>query len=129
MASPPPSQRTAEARAAFLASLHSIGSHGDAELQARAKDIHTSSAALMKQEAELAKQTDLLAKQTNAFQKMAEESRGQLKEIGDVQNWAELLERDLQVLEETMTVVDEEEIVDKKGATGAPGSGKKRRWF
>jgi len=31
-----------------------------------------------------------------------------LKEIGDVGNWAEMLDRDLAVLEETMRIVDEE---------------------
>jgi len=122
-----PSQRTAEARAAFLASLNSVGSHGDAELQARAKDIHTSAAALARQEDDVAKQTDGLAQQTAQYQQIADESRGKLKEIGDVQNWAEMIERDLLVLEETMRIVDDE-------ATQAPpgGSGKakgRRRWF
>lgn len=119
-------QRTAEARTAFLASLNSIGSQGDAELQARAKDIHSSSAAIAKQEVELAKQTDLLAQQTVQYQQLADDSRGKLKEIGDVQNWAEMLERDLLVLEETIRIADED------AARGFDGLGKpksKRRWF
>ncbi|MCJ1317671.1 hypothetical protein MMC15_002996 [Xylographa vitiligo] len=119
-------QRTAEARAAFLASLQSVGSQGDAELQARAQDIHTSAAALARQDADVAKQTDGLAQQTAQYQQMADESRGKLKEIGDVQNWAEMIERDLLVLEETMRIVDED------AAQGAGGSGKvkgRRRWF
>lgn len=119
-------QRTAEARAAFLASLNSVGSQGDAELQARVKDIHSSSTAVAKQEAEVTKQTDLLAKQTAQYQQIADESRGKLKEIGDVQNWAEMIERDLLVLEETMRIAEEE------GAQAAGGNGKpkpRRRWF
>lgn len=119
-------QHTAEARAAFLASLHSVGSQGDAELQARAKDIHSSSAAIAKQEAEVAKQTDLLSKQTAQYQQIADESRGKLKEIGDVQNWAEMIERDLLVLEETMRIADEESA-QAAGGNGKPKS--RSRWF
>ncbi|MCJ1411045.1 hypothetical protein MMC19_005133 [Ptychographa xylographoides] len=119
-------QRTAEARAAFLASLNSVGSQGDAELQSRAKDIHTSSVAVAKQEAEVAKQTELLAKHSAQYQQLADESRGKLKEIGDVQNWAEMLERDLLVLEETMRIVDE----DAAPASSADRKSKgRRRWF
>ena len=119
-------QRTAEARTAFLAALNSVGSQGDAELQARAKDIHSSSAAIANQEAEVAKQTDFLAKQTAQYQQIADESRGKLKEIGDVQNWAEMIERDLLVLEETMRIADED-AVQATIRDGKPNS--KRRWF
>ena len=124
---PPTSdQRTAEARAAFLASLNSVGSQGDAELQARAKDIHTSAAAIARQEADLAKQTDVLAQQTAQYQQIADESRGKLKEIGDVQNWAEMIERDLLVLEETMRIADEDAALVSTGNGKSKG---RRRWF
>lgn len=121
---PSPEQRTAEARHAFVASLNSVGSHGDAELQSRAKDIHSNAGAIAKQEAEVAKQTEALAKQTAEFQQMADESRGKLKEIGDVQNWAELLERDLLVLEETLRIAEAEGETeqDGKGKAKAKGS-------
>ena len=102
-------QRTAEARAAFTATLNSVGSQLDSELQSRVKDIHANSAVIAKQETEVAKQTALLAKQSAQYQQIADESREKLKEIGDVQNWAELIERDLLVLEETMRIVEEEE--------------------
>jgi len=112
---PSAEQRTAEARTAFLGSLNSVGSHGDAELQARAKDIQANSAVIAKQEADVSKQTELLAKQTAQFQQMADESRGKLKEIGDVQNWAEMIERDLLVLEETMRIVEEDQTAEHNG--------------
>ncbi|MCJ1232674.1 hypothetical protein MMC14_000627 [Varicellaria rhodocarpa] len=102
-------QRTVEARAAFTASLNSVGSQLDSELQSRVKDIHANSAVIAKQETEVAKQTALLAKQSARYQQIADESREKLKEIGDVQNWAELIERDLLVLEETMRIVEEEQ--------------------
>ncbi|MCJ1432845.1 hypothetical protein MMC27_002203 [Xylographa pallens] len=127
-----PTQRTAEARSAFLASLTSVGSQGDAELHARAQDIHTSAAALARQDAAVATQTDALARQTAQYQQLADDSRGKLKEIGDVQNWAEMIERDLLVLEETMRIVDGEEA--EEAARGAGGRGKvegrrRRGWF
>ncbi|MCJ1294833.1 hypothetical protein MMC34_006392 [Xylographa carneopallida] len=121
-----PTQRTTEARTAFLASLHSVGSQSDAELHARAQDIHTSAAALARQDAGVAAQTAALAQQTAGYRQLADESRGTLKEIGDVQNWAEMIERDLLVLEETMRVVEEEG--EGQGRRGK-GEGRGRRWF
>ena len=38
---------------------------------------------------------------------MTDKARDGLKEIGDVQNWAEVIERDLLVLEETVRMVEE----------------------
>ena len=118
-------QRTTEARTAFLATLTSVGSHHDSALQSRSRDIHGNASAVAAQEAELAKQTALLAKESQQYQQLADESRGKLKEIGDVQNWAELLERDLLVLEETVRVVEEGEA----GKKGGEGEGGGRRWF
>lgn len=103
-----PEQRTNEARAAFVSSLNAVGSYGDAELQARAKDLHSNAATISRQEAQVTERAEALAKHTAQFQQLADESRGKLKEIGDVQNWAELLERDLQVLEETLRIAKEE---------------------
>ena len=40
---------------------------------------------------------------------MANDAAGKLKELGDIQNWAEVLERDLLVLEETMRIGEGEE--------------------
>ena len=126
-ATPPPSQdqRTAEAREAFTAHLNSVGSHVDADLQSRAKDIHANSAAIAKQEGDVSKQTAALSKQSAQYQKLADDSRGKLKEIGDVQNWAEMIERDMMVVEETLRLA-EEEAGDEANGHGGSGS---RRWF
>ena len=54
---------------------------------------------------------------------MADESRGKLKEIGDIQNWAEILERDLLVLEETVRLGEGERREGRK--TGGHGRGER----
>ncbi|KAF9698635.1 hypothetical protein EKO04_003493 [Ascochyta lentis] len=110
MSSPTPSttaQQQSEARAAVLASLSSIGTSIDADLRTRTADLHANSAAIARQEKELAKQTAALRKESDKWQKLGDSSTKKLNEIGDVQNWAEVLERDLLVLEETIRLADE----------------------
>ena len=101
---PPPAdpQRTAEARAAFTAHLTSIGNTHISSLEGRVSDIHNNSSTISKQEADVVKQTKKLAVEIKKHQKVADDAAEKLKELGDIQNWAEVLERDLLVLEETM---------------------------
>jgi len=40
------------------------------------------------------------------------QSVDQLKEIGDLQNWAEVVFRDISVIEETLRMVEEEEAAN-----------------
>ena len=120
---PNQSQRTSEARAAFTATLTSIGTSLDNDLQARASDIHCNSAAIAKQEADVLKQGAGLKKESDRYQKVADESRGKLKEIGDIQNWAEILERDLLVLEETVRLGEEGRREGRK--SGGHGRGER----
>lgn len=69
--------------------------------------------------------------------------RDGLKEVGDVQNWAEMIERDLLVLEETVKLAEERKEEeregegegemangdgDRKGAEGGGKSGWKWWW-
>lgn len=100
-------QRTAEAKAAFTASLNSVGSNLDSDLRARAATIHENASALEKQQDDLQRSTKELSKQNDSWQKVADMGREGLKEVGDVQNWAELIERDLLVLEETVRLAEE----------------------
>jgi uncharacterized protein (DUF885 family) len=118
MSSPPTAataQQQHEARAAVLASLSSIGTSIDADLRTRTADLHANSAAIAKQEKELTKQTAALRKETGKWQKLGDTSTKKLNEIGDVQNWAEILERDLLVLEETVRLVDEQKAGAGRG--------------
>ncbi|PKX99148.1 uncharacterized protein P174DRAFT_427372 [Aspergillus novofumigatus IBT 16806] len=113
-----PSQRTLEAKAAFTASLRSAGANYDAELRDRARTLHENAAALDKQEAELRRTTAELGRQNEQWEKVADTAREGLKEIGDVQNWAELIERDLLVVEEMLREVEaREEGVGVEGRT------------
>lgn len=50
-----------------------------------------------------------MRKEGDKYNKAAEQARGKLKELGDIQNWAEVLERDLLVLEETVREGEERE--------------------
>ncbi|CAD6587757.1 MAG: hypothetical protein ASARMPRED_003246 [Alectoria sarmentosa] len=99
---PPDPRRTAEARAAFTAHLASIGNSHISSLEGRVSDIHNNSATISKQEDDVAKQTKKLVYEAKKHQKIADDAAGKLKELGDIQNWAEVLERDLLVLEETI---------------------------
>lgn len=118
--------QTAEARAAFTASLTSVGTNLDADLRARATTLHENNAVLQKQEAELQKTTESVAQQSRELEKLADQGRQGLKEVGDLQNFAEMLERDLLVIEETLRLAEEEDR--KQGRTDKPQS-MLRRWF
>lgn len=100
------SRAQAEARAAFIASLESAGSNYDNRMQRRAADLHANSAAISKQEAQVQKNTAALAKESAKWQKELDKTTKGLKEFGDQQNFAEMMERDFLVLEETLRLVE-----------------------
>lgn len=117
----PTHPQTAEARAAFTASLLSAGtSTVESDLKSRAGDLHANTATIDKQEQALLKETKNLAREGDKWQKVVDDGARGVKETGDVQNWAEMLERDLCVLEDTMAMVDEEEggNVNQAGSHG-----------
>jgi hypothetical protein len=99
-------RRTSEARAAVTASLASVGASVDNELRTRTADLHANSVAISKQEKELAKQTAALAKESAQWEKLLNGGTKKLNEVGDIQNWAEMIERDLLVLEETVRLAE-----------------------
>ncbi|KAJ0165222.1 hypothetical protein CTA2_11965 [Colletotrichum tanaceti] len=113
-ASPPPLLQTlpgadqerniSEARAAVVAS---IGNMLDGELQTRARMLHSNAAALDKQERDVVRATDALRKENDKLARFAGDAARRVKELGNVQNWAEVLERDFLVLEETFRLVRE----------------------
>ncbi|GJD04176.1 hypothetical protein ColKHC_13001 [Colletotrichum higginsianum] len=116
-ASPPPLHQTlpsedqerniSEARAAVVAS---IGNMLDGELQTRARMLHSNAAALDKQERDVVRATDALRKENDKLARFAGDAARRVKELGNVQNWAEVLERDFLVLEETLRLLWEREL-------------------
>ena len=100
------SRAQAEARAAVMASLESAGSNYDTRMQRRATDLHTNTAAIAKQEAQVKKNAASMAKENANLQRELDKTMKSLRPFGDLQNFAETMERDLMVLEETMRLVD-----------------------
>lgn len=101
-----------EARAAILASLESAGSSYDNKFIRRATDLHANAKVIAKQEAEVKQQAAALAKESAKWQKELDKATKGVKEIGDVQNWAEMMERDLMVLEETLRLAEGGEMIE-----------------
>ncbi|PYH88008.1 hypothetical protein BO71DRAFT_283568, partial [Aspergillus ellipticus CBS 707.79] len=94
------------AQTAFTATLLSVGTNYETPLRERARTLSENASALEKQENQLARTTADLARQNAQWGKVAETARVGLKEIGDVQNWAEVIERELLVLEETVRLAE-----------------------
>ncbi|KAH8687417.1 hypothetical protein BGZ60DRAFT_7201 [Tricladium varicosporioides] len=105
--SPETARQIAEARVALEASISNIGSSLDTSLRTRATTLHANSAQLEKQQKDVVKETANLRKETQKLSKLADEGARKVKELGNVQNWAEMLERDFLVLEETMRLANE----------------------
>lgn len=106
------SRAQTEARAAVLASLESAGSNYDTQLQRRAADLHKNAAAIAKQEANVKKQTAALAKESAKWQKELDKTTRGMKDFGDLQNFAEMMERDFLVLEETLRLAEGGEQIE-----------------
>ncbi|KAI1934100.1 hypothetical protein LOZ58_002468 [Ophidiomyces ophidiicola] len=120
---------TSEARAAFLASLKSVGSNLDSDLRSRATNLHENAAILQKQEDELKRTTKQLFKQGNELEKLSDQGHQGLKEVGDLQNWAEMMERDLLVVEETLRLAEEEDLRNGRMKSHQDGPQRKRIEF
>lgn len=99
----PTSQNVTEARAAVVASL---GNMVDRKLQTRAATLHANAAALGKQERDVQAAAAALRREANLLEKEADGAARKLKEIGSVQNWAEVMEKEFLVLEETVRLAN-----------------------
>lgn len=102
-------RRAEDVRQTLNQELHTLGSSVDLELRDRITNIHSNAAALDNQSKTLRNRTNQLAKTTKQWGGMADSARGKLKEIGDIQNWAEMIEHDLALIEETMRIVHDDE--------------------
>lgn len=84
-----------------------IGSSLDSQLKSRAANLHSNNIAVDAQISSLQASTKALAKDTDKLKKVADNAARQLKELGNVQNWAEVMEREFLILEETMRLAAE----------------------
>jgi hypothetical protein len=112
LAAPPlvsQAQRTREAREAFEASVRSVGKTLDADLQARAANIHSNAKELSKQEKALEKDIKKLSKQSDTMGKTVEKMGRDLKlaEVDDMGDILGNLEKDLAIIEETLRLAEE----------------------
>lgn len=86
--------------------MTNIGNTHFSSLQSRAQNLHANTAQLDKQQKDVVKATEGLKKETEKLRKWADEGQRMVKELGNVQNWAEMLERDFLVLGETIRLAN-----------------------
>jgi hypothetical protein len=109
MTAPVTDQQIQEARSALSAMMTNVGSHMDHTLQTRAQSLHANNTVINKQMKDLEDSTRGLKKETDKLERVALEAQRKLKEVGNVQNWAEVMEREFLILEETVRLADESE--------------------
>jgi predicted nucleic acid-binding Zn-ribbon protein len=80
-----------------------------APLTERTEAIVSASQSISAQRRILVQDTQKLSRQAQELEKTLDQSVDQLKEMGDLQNWAEVVFRDISVIEETLRMVEEEE--------------------
>ncbi|KAM7204823.1 hypothetical protein V8F33_001412 [Rhypophila sp. PSN 637] len=95
-----------EIESARNAVVASIGNMLDRELSGRATQLHANNAAIEKQEREMGKTLESFRKENDKLAKLAKDHTKKIKEIGNVQNWAEMLEREFLILESTLKMAN-----------------------
>jgi uncharacterized coiled-coil DUF342 family protein len=80
-----------------------------APLTERTEAIVSASQSVSAQRRNLVQDTQKLSRQAQELEKTLDQSVDQLKEMGDLQNWAEVVFRDISVIEEILRMVEEEE--------------------
>ncbi|KAB8300984.1 hypothetical protein EYC80_002908 [Monilinia laxa] len=106
--SPETTRQITEARTALNASIQNIFTPHEHALKLRAQNLHQNSSALTKQENDLKKEIGKLGKEGDKLEKVVREGQRKVKELGNVQNWAEVLERDFLVVGEVLRLIDGE---------------------
>lgn len=110
-----PARRTAEARAAFEASLKSTGASSiTTELYSRAENLHANSKALTKQDETLQKETKTLAKENDSLEKLLDKTAKDFQGLKDFEALMADLEADFGLIEETLRLAeaDDQDEVD-----------------
>ncbi|KIW15175.1 hypothetical protein PV08_05220 [Exophiala spinifera] len=107
LASASSAQRTAEAKRAFTASLVAAGTSIDAELEARAKNIHSNAKALSEQEDQLRKKTIAVARDADSLEKLLKKTKPAVDSLGDLDTMLADLEADMATMEETLRLAEQ----------------------
>ena len=97
--SPASTRAVSDARTAFVASM---GNLLDNELQTRAASLHQGEKIIAKQEKDVQKGREALRKENDKLMKLVKEGGDVVKMTGNVQHFAETLEREFLILEETL---------------------------
>ncbi|EXJ85357.1 hypothetical protein A1O1_05721 [Capronia coronata CBS 617.96] len=100
-------QRTAEAKDAFKAALTSVGASIDAELQARAKNIHANAKALTKQEDGLRQETKAVTKENDSIQKLLDQTSKEVQDFSEIDRLLADLDGELGMIELTLQLAEE----------------------
>ncbi|KAK4655829.1 hypothetical protein QC762_305860 [Podospora pseudocomata] len=116
---PPDPKAIDQARTALLATL---SNYFDREITPRAQFLHQNNAAIEKQQSDLIKATQSLKKENDKLAKMADTYGKKVKEVGNVQNWAEMLEREFLILEDTLRRAKEGNTSDEEEEGSWTGS-------
>ncbi|KAL2116458.1 hypothetical protein VTJ04DRAFT_8626 [Mycothermus thermophilus] len=102
----PPPPEVLNTRTALLASLANIV---DRDLTSRAAQLHANHTSLQRQQRDVEKATAALRKTNDALESVVSKHSRAVLEIGDVQNWAEMCEREFLRLEDTLRRVRRKE--------------------
>ncbi|CAD0110689.1 unnamed protein product [Aureobasidium uvarum] len=89
-----------------------------APLTERTEAIVSASQSIDAQKRTLVQDTQKLSRQAEELEKTIGQSVDQLKEMGDLQNWAEVVFRDISVIEETLRMVEEQEALNDQVVDG-----------
>ena len=103
--------------------MTNIGNTHFSSLQSRAQNLHANTAVLDKQQKDVVKATEGLKKESEKLRKWADEGSKMVKELGNVQNWAEMLERDFLVLGETIRLANGGGSISGSSSGSQSGSG------
>ncbi|ODQ56461.1 hypothetical protein SAICODRAFT_28601 [Saitoella complicata NRRL Y-17804] len=95
-------ERAHAARKQVVKDIDTASNAIDNGVRYRISTIHTNSTNIASQTRSLSTHSARLTKSVKQWQDMAGGARGQLKQVGDLENWAEVLEREVRVLEEAV---------------------------
>ena len=77
-------------------------------LNQRSEAIASASTSLAAQEKSVVQNTQKLSRQADELEEIVGKSVAQLKEMGDLQNWAEYVFREISIVEETLKLAEEQ---------------------